>query len=92
MHDALSSLSATLGSVQLNPLLGFEFDSDAIINAVIYSGLGLVMFGVFWIVMTKVTPFSIQKEIEVDQNTSLGIILGAFIIGIAMIISAAIRG
>ena len=55
-------------------------------------GLGLVLFGVFWMIMVKVTPFSIQKEIEVDQNTSLGIILAAFIIGIAMIISAAIQG
>ena len=73
-------------------LLAFELDVEAIVNAVIYSALGLALFGVFWLVMTKVTHFSIQKEIEVDQNTSLGIILAAFIIGIAMIISAAIRG
>ena len=73
-------------------LLAVEFDVDAIVNAVIYSGLGLVLFGIFWMIMVKVTPFSIQKEIEVDQNTSLGIILAAFIIGIAMIISAAIAG
>ncbi len=88
MHEAIDTLSATV----VSPLLAFEFDVDAVVNAVIYSALGLVMFGLFWIIMTKVTPFSIQKEIEVDQNTSLGIILGAFIIGIAMIISAAIRG
>jgi len=73
-------------------LMALELDVDAIVNAVIYSGLGLVLFGVFWMIMVKVTPFSIQKEIEVDQNTSLGIILAAFIIGIAMIISAAIQG
>lgn len=73
-------------------LMAVEFDVDAIVNAVIYSGLGLVLFGVFWMIMVKITPFSIQKEIEVDQNTSLGIILAAFIIGIAMIISAAIAG
>lgn len=73
-------------------LMAVEFDVDAIVNAVVYSGLGLVLFGVFWMIMVKVTPFSIQKEIEVDQNTSLGIILAAFIIGIAMIISAAIAG
>ena len=73
-------------------LMALELDVDAIVNAVIYSGLGLVLFGVFWMIMVKVTPFSIQKEIEVDQNTSLGVILAAFIIGIAMIISAAIQG
>ena len=73
-------------------LMAVELDVDAIVNAVVYSGLGLVLFGVFWMIMVKITPFSIQKEIEVDQNTSLGIILAAFIIGIAMIISAAIAG
>ena len=82
----------TLNGAAAPLLLAFEFDVNAIVNAVVYSGLGLVLFGVFWFIMVKVTPFSIQKEIEVDQNTSLGIILAAFIIGIAMIISAAIRG
>ncbi|MEM6994417.1 MAG: DUF350 domain-containing protein, partial [Myxococcota bacterium] len=31
-------------------------------------------------------------EIEDDQNTSLGIIIGSVIIGIALIISAAVAG
>ena len=34
----------------------------------------------------------VRKEIEEDQNTALGIILGAFILGVSLIISAAIRG
>ncbi len=45
----------------------------------------------FWVI-EKILPFSMQKEIEVDQNVSLGIILGAFIIGLSLIISSAIRG
>ena len=73
-------------------LTGEMIDVEAIVQAVVYSAIGLVMFALFWFVMTRITPFSIQKEIEVDQNTSLGIILGSFIIGIALIISAAIQG
>ena len=42
--------------------------------------------------IVKVAPFSIRKEIEEDQNTSLGIIIGAVILGISMIISAAVQG
>ena len=38
-----------------------------------------------------ITFESIRKEIEEDQNTSLGIILGSLIIGISIIISSAIR-
>jgi uncharacterized membrane protein YjfL (UPF0719 family) len=60
--------------------------------SLIYAALGVVIFGVaFWIV-TKVTPFSVQKEIEEDQNTALGVIIGAVIIGLAIIIGAAITG
>ena len=61
-------------------------------NAAVYSVLGLLIFGLFWLLIMWLTPFSIRKEIEDDQNTSLGIILGAVIIGISMIISAAVAG
>jgi putative membrane protein len=64
----------------------------AIVSSVIFVGIGLVVFLMaFWLI-TKITPFSIRKEIEEDQNTSLGIVIGAVIIGLAMIISAAIHG
>ena len=55
-----------------------------------YTVLGLAIFGVgFWI-FDKITPFSLRKEIEEDQNTALSIIIGAVIIGLAIIIAAAI--
>jgi uncharacterized membrane protein YjfL (UPF0719 family) len=58
--------------------------------ALIYTAVGVVIFGLaFWLV-TKISPFSVRKEIEEDQNTALGIIIGAVIIGLAIIIAAAI--
>ena len=64
----------------------------AVADSVIYSVLGTaVLFGAFWLI-EKALPFSIRKEIAEDQNVGLGVILGAFVIGISMIISAAIRG
>jgi uncharacterized membrane protein YjfL (UPF0719 family) len=63
-----------------------------VLDSVLYSLLGcLVLFGAFWII-EKILPFSLTKEIAEDQNVGLGIILGAFILGLSMIISAAIRG
>lgn len=60
--------------------------------SVIYALLGVIIFGlVFWIV-TKITPFSVRKEIEEDQNIALGVIIGSVIIGLAIIIGAAITG
>lgn len=68
------------------------FDIAAIASAAVYSVLGLLIFGITWMLIVWLTPFSIRKEIEDDQNTSLGIILGAVIIGIALIISSAVAG
>lgn len=63
-----------------------------IVDSILYSIIGTaVLVAAFWLI-EKILPFSMQKEIEVDQNVSLGIILGAFIIGLSIIISSAIRG
>jgi len=61
-------------------------------ETVIFSLLGLAVCVAFFIVMVHVCPFSIRKEIEQDQNISLGLIIGAAIIGIAIIISSAMHG
>ena len=45
-------------------------------TALAFTFLGLVLFGVAWLIIVKVTPFSIRKELEIDQNTALGIVLG----------------
>ena len=43
---------------------------------IIYSLLGLVFFGIGYLLFDKLTPFSVRKEIEHDQNTALAIIIG----------------
>lgn len=57
-----------------------------------YVVFGMIIFGIGVWIIEKVTPFSIRKEIEEDQNTSLGIIIGAVIIGLSIIVAAAIVG
>lgn len=60
--------------------------------ALAFSALGLVLFAVAFLIIVKVTPFSLRKEIEDDQNTALAIIIASVIIGIALIVSSAIHG
>jgi uncharacterized membrane protein YjfL (UPF0719 family) len=65
---------------------------ELIVSTLVFSIIGLVIFALaFWIV-GKLTPFSIRKEIEEDQNVALGIIIASIIIGIGLIISAAVHG
>lgn len=63
-----------------------------LVTMLVAVGIGLAFFAAAFFVITKVVPFSMRKEIEEDQNTALGIIVGAVILGIAIIIAAAIHG
>ena len=58
----------------------------------IYVPLGLSFFALAWMIIAKMTPFSLRKEIEEDQNIALAILLGSVILGIALIVAAALRG
>jgi uncharacterized membrane protein YjfL (UPF0719 family) len=61
-----------------------------VIDSVVYSILGTLVLGLAFYVVEKILPFSMRKEIAEDHNTALGIILGAFVIGLSIIIAAAI--
>ena len=63
-----------------------------VIDSIFYSILGAVVLVLAFRVIQKMLPFSITKEIAEDQNTGLGVIVAAIILGLSMIISAAIRG
>lgn len=65
---------------------------SAVVSSVIFSFIGVLFFGISFWVITKLVPFSMRKEIEEDQNTALGIIVGSVIIGIALIVSSVLRG
>lgn len=65
---------------------------EVLISTLVYTLLGLLVFGCSLWMVSLIAPFSIRKEIEEDQNTALGIMIGAMFVGIALIISAAISG
>ncbi len=63
-----------------------------VIAAAIFGFAGVAIFAVALWLMTKLSPFSVRKEIEEDENTSLGILMGSIMIGIAIIVAASIAG
>ncbi|HQX55136.1 MAG TPA: DUF350 domain-containing protein [Pyrinomonadaceae bacterium] len=82
--------------LSIAPFLGLVVKLEELLpvltTTVIFVAIGLIVFAIAFIIVVVVSPFSVKKEIEEDQNTSLAIIIGAIIIGVAMIISAAIQG
>ena len=61
-----------------------------LVGTMVYCSIGLFFFVLCWFIIGKVMPFSVVKEIEEDQNTSLGLIIGSMMLGLAIIIAAAI--
>jgi uncharacterized membrane protein YjfL (UPF0719 family) len=66
--------------------------ASLLIQTLAFTIVGLLLFALAFWIMGMVTPFSIRKEIEEDHNSALAIVIAAVIIGIALIVSAAIHG
>ncbi|HLV20431.1 MAG TPA: DUF350 domain-containing protein [Polyangiaceae bacterium] len=64
----------------------------ALVASIVYSLLGIVMFALSFVIIKMIVPFSLRKEIEEDHNTALAILIGAVILGLSIIIAAAIGG
>lgn len=71
--------------------MNFETDIGApLLMAVIFTVVGVILFvACIWLI-EKITPFSMRKEIEEDQNVALGIVVGSMILGIAIILAASL--
>jgi uncharacterized membrane protein YjfL (UPF0719 family) len=85
-----------LESVALKTSLGLIVPLQSllqtVVTTVVFVVLGLIVFALAFMVIAKATPFSVRKEIEDDQNVALAIVIGAVILGSALIIAAAIHG
>ena len=65
---------------------------EAAVSSAVFAGIGIIVFGLAFWIMNKLAPFPIKKEIEEDQNVALAVIMAGVIIGVSLIISAAISG
>ena len=71
---------------------GFSLVAQHAIAAIIFAVIGLVVLAVSIVLMSKLMPLPFWKEIEEDQHTALGFMVGSIVIGISIIIAAAIHG
>ena len=64
-----------------------------LVNAVLFSGIGLAIFVVGFVLLDLLTPqVHVWNQICHEKNVALAIFLGAIVLGIALIISAAVHG
>jgi len=62
-----------------------------VVNAVVYAAIGIVIFALAFLVIDKLTPYNLWKEIVQEHNTALAILLGAMSLGICVIIASAVH-
>jgi uncharacterized membrane protein YjfL (UPF0719 family) len=62
-----------------------------VVNAIVYAAIGIAIFAGAFLVIDKVTPYNLWKEIVQEHNTALAILLGTMSIGICIIIASAVH-
>lgn len=60
--------------------------------AAIYALLGIVIFGLAFFIVDRVTPGHLWKALHEEKNTALAIFLGCCAIALGLIIAAAVNG
>lgn len=62
------------------------------IASLTFSTIGILVFVAGFFVVRKLLPFDVHKELEVDQNTAVGLVIASFILGLAFIVGMSIHG
>jgi putative membrane protein len=62
-----------------------------VIAALVFAFIGMLIFIIAFVVMDKLTPYHLWKEIVQEHNMALAILVGAMSLGICIIIAAAIH-
>jgi putative membrane protein len=68
-----------------------DFHPAYVLNALVFALVGIVIFVATFVIIDKMTPFHLWKEIVDDKNVALAILLGAMSIGLCIIIAAAVH-
>ena len=68
-----------------------DFHPGYILNALVYSVLGILIFSFAFVIIDKMTPYDLWKEICENRNVALAIMVGAMSIGVCIIIASAVH-
>lgn len=67
------------------------FNIASFFNSLVYALLGVVIFWLAFVIIDKLTPYDLWKELVEKKNTALGMVVAAMCLGVAIIVAAAIH-
>ena len=63
----------------------------ALIGSIVYSVIGVFLVGLAFVIVDKITPYDLWKELIESRNQALATVVAAFVLAIAIIVAAAIH-
>lgn len=72
--------------------MGIEWiKPGAILGSLVFALMGVLIFGLCFVIVDKLTPYNLWNEIVEKQNRALALVVAAMSLGICIIIAAAIH-
>ncbi|RYF74589.1 MAG: DUF350 domain-containing protein [Comamonadaceae bacterium] len=73
-------------------MLGIEWlRPAAFLGSMLYAIVGVLIFGVTFVIIDKLTPYDLWAEIVEKRNVALALVVAAMSLGICLIVAAAIH-
>lgn len=63
----------------------------ALVGSIVYSIIGTILVMLFFVIVDKITPYDLWKELIENRNQPLATVVAAFTLAIAIIVAAAIH-
>ena len=63
----------------------------AFFGSILFALVGVLVFWLSFLIIDKITPYDLWREIVEKQNKALGIVVAAMCLGISIIVAAAIH-
>ncbi len=62
-----------------------------LLGSLIFALMGVLIFGLCFVIIDKLTPYNLWEEIVEKQNRALALVVAAMSLGICIIVAAAIH-
>ncbi len=62
-----------------------------VFNALLFAGLGVLVFAIAFTILARLAPFDLWKEIVHEHNVAAAILAGAVALGLCWIVAAAMH-
>ena len=74
-------------------MMGIEWMKPGIfVGSILFALIGVGVFGLCFVIIDKLTPYDLWKQIIEEKNVALAIVVGAMCIAIGLIVAASVHG